>query len=35
MERPVLPTPDQIAVEFYKSVFATPITSKRSLLYHA
>jgi NitT/TauT family transport system permease protein len=35
MERPVLPTPDQIAAEFYKSVFATPITSKRSLLYHA
>jgi NitT/TauT family transport system permease protein len=35
MERPVLPTPDQIAAEFYKSVFATLITSKRSLLYHA
>lgn len=35
MERPVLPTPSQIGAEFYKSVFATPITSKRSLVYHA
>jgi NitT/TauT family transport system permease protein len=35
MERPVLPTPAQIGAEFYKSVFATPITSKRSLVYHA
>ncbi len=35
MERPVLPTPDQIAAEFAKTVFATPVTSKRSLLFHA
>ena len=35
MERPVLPTPYQIAAEFGKSVFATPVTGKRSLLYHA
>jgi NitT/TauT family transport system permease protein len=35
MERPVLPTPDQIAAEFYRTVVATPIASKRSLLYHA
>jgi len=35
MERPVLPTPSQIGAEFYKSVFATSITSKRSLVYHA
>jgi NitT/TauT family transport system permease protein len=35
MDRPVLPTPDQIGAEFYKTVFATPITSKRSLVYHA
>ena len=35
MERPVLPTPDQIGAEFYKSVFATPLTSRRSLVYHA
>jgi NitT/TauT family transport system permease protein len=35
MERPVLPTPDQIGAEFYKTVFATPLTSKRSLAYHA
>jgi NitT/TauT family transport system permease protein len=35
MDRPVLPTPTQIGSEFYKTVFATPLTSKRSLLYHA
>jgi NitT/TauT family transport system permease protein len=35
MERPVLPTPPQIAAEFWKTVFATRITSKRSLVYHA
>jgi len=35
MERPVLPTPGQIGAEFYKSVFATPLTSRRSLVYHA
>jgi NitT/TauT family transport system permease protein len=35
MERPVLPTPDQIAAEFYKTVFGQKVTSKRSLLLHA
>jgi len=35
MERPVLPTPVQIAAEFGKTVFGTKVTSKRSLVYHA
>ena len=35
MERPVLPAPHQIATDFYDSVFATAIDSKRSLVYHA
>jgi NitT/TauT family transport system permease protein len=35
MERPVLPAPHQIAGDFYESVFATAIDSKRSLVYHA
>jgi NitT/TauT family transport system permease protein len=35
MERPVLPTPTQIAVEFWKTVFGTSVASKRSLVYHA
>jgi NitT/TauT family transport system permease protein len=35
MERPVLPAPQQIARDFYQTVFATPIDSKRSLVYHA
>jgi NitT/TauT family transport system permease protein len=35
MERPVLPAPHQIARDFYQTVFATPIDSKRSLVYHA
>ena len=35
MERPVLPTPTQIGAELYKTVLATPVTSKRSLLFHA
>ncbi|MEO8158773.1 MAG: ABC transporter permease [Betaproteobacteria bacterium] len=35
MERPVLPAPHQIARDFYVTVFATPIDSKRSLVYHA
>jgi NitT/TauT family transport system permease protein len=34
MERPVLPTPDQVATEFWKTTVGTPITSKRNLLYH-
>lgn len=35
MERPVLPAPHQVAVDFYDSVFDRPVTSKRSLVYHA
>jgi NitT/TauT family transport system permease protein len=35
MERPVLPTPSQIGAELWKTVVATPVTSKRSLVYHA
>ncbi len=34
-ERPRLPAPHQIVAEIDKSVFQTPVTSKRSLLYHA
>jgi NitT/TauT family transport system permease protein len=34
MERPVLPTPDQIIAEFWKTTVGTRITSKRNLLYH-
>jgi NitT/TauT family transport system permease protein len=34
MERPVLPTPDQIIGEFWKTTAGTKITSKRNLLYH-
>jgi NitT/TauT family transport system permease protein len=34
MERPVLPTPIQIAVELQKTVFAVNVASKRSLVYH-
>lgn len=35
MERPVLPAPHQIAQDLYRSVFDTPIDSKRSLVFHA
>jgi NitT/TauT family transport system permease protein len=35
MERPVLPTPDEIGAELYKTVFVIPVASKRSLVYHA
>ena len=35
MQRPVLPAPHQIAQDFYQTVFATSIDSKRSLVYHA
>jgi NitT/TauT family transport system permease protein len=35
MERPVLPTPDQILSEFWKTTAGTALTSKRNLLYHA
>ena len=33
-ERPVLPAPHQVAAEFGKTVFATKVTSKRSLVWH-
>lgn len=35
LDRPVLPAPHQVAVELGKSVFALPVTSKKSLVYHA
>jgi NitT/TauT family transport system permease protein len=35
LDRPVLPAPDQVAVEFYDSVFTRDVTSPRSLVYHA
>ena len=35
MERPVLPAPDQIAVDLWKSTAELRVTSKRSLIYHA
>jgi len=34
-ERPMLPAPHQILVELKKTVIDTPITSRRSLLFHA
>lgn len=34
-ERPVLPAPHQVLAELWKTVAATAITSKRSLLYHS
>ncbi len=33
-ERPVLPTPHQVAQELYKSTFGLKVTSKKSLIYH-
>ena len=35
LERPVLPAPHQVAIEFYNSVFEREIDSPRSLVYHA
>ncbi|HET8726805.1 MAG TPA: ABC transporter permease [Alphaproteobacteria bacterium] len=35
MERPVLPTPGQIAADVWDGTVGTKITSKRSLIYHA
>ena len=35
MSRPVLPAPHQIAVELAQSLFTHPVTSPRSLVYHA
>lgn len=34
-ERPVLPAPHQIVQELSRSLFGLPVTSKRSLAYHA
>lgn len=34
-ERPVLPSPQQVAVELWDTTVDKPITSKRSLVYHA
>ena len=35
MERPVLPAPDQIATDLWKSTLAISPSSKRSLIYHS
>lgn len=35
LDRPVLPAPHQVAVEFYDSVFTRDVTSPRSLVFHA
>ena len=34
-ERPVLPAPHQVVAELWDTTVAKPITSKRSLVYHA
>ena len=34
-DRPVLPAPHQVAAELWDTTVAKPITSKRSLVYHA
>ena len=35
MDRPVLPAPHQIAIDFFDSIFGWPLDSPRNLLYHA
>lgn len=35
LDRPLLPTPDQVATEMIRSVFNYPLTSPRSLMFHA
>ena len=35
LDRPVLPAPHQVAIEFCDSVFTRDVTSPRSLVYHA
>ena len=35
LDRPLLPTPDQVAVDLWKSTVERPVTSNRSLIYHA
>jgi NitT/TauT family transport system permease protein len=34
MERPVMPAPHQVAVDFYRSLTEWPVDSPRNLLYH-
>ena len=34
LERPLLPAPHQVVAELYRTVLATPPSSKRSLVYH-
>lgn len=34
MKRPILPTPDQVALDLYNSLTGYPVTSIRNLLYH-
>lgn len=34
-ERPILPAPQQVLTEMYKTIFEKKITSKRSLVYHS
>jgi NitT/TauT family transport system permease protein len=35
LDRPLLPTPDQVAVDLWNSTVERPVTSNRSLIYHA
>ncbi|MBZ9936685.1 ABC transporter permease [Mesorhizobium sp. BR1-1-16] len=35
MDRPLLPAPHQIVAEIWKSTALTPVTSKKSLVYHS
>lgn len=35
MDRPVLPAPHQVAADLWSSIVEQPVTSKRSLVYHA
>jgi NitT/TauT family transport system permease protein len=35
LDRPLLPTPDQVAEETIRGVFGYPVTSPRSLVFHA
>ncbi|MGX9416510.1 ABC transporter permease [Vibrio sp. WJH972] len=35
VKRPMLPPPHQVAQQWYKTVFDTKVTSKRSLVYHS
>jgi NitT/TauT family transport system permease protein len=35
MDRPVMPAPHQVAIDFVQSIFGWPLASPRNLLYHA